>query len=95
MADGLTALLGSAVPSKLMSTELLETRVYRVISDLFNVPAESLTPASSAETIELWDSIGHLNLVLALEEEFGIRFSPDQADNMINVDSILHTLRGA
>ena len=78
-----------------MSTELLETRVYRIVSDLFNVPAESLTPASSAETIELWDSIGHLNLVLALEEEFGIRLSPEQVDSMLNVDSILQTLAGS
>jgi acyl carrier protein len=75
-----------------MSTQLLEPRVYRVISDLFNVSAESLTPASSAETIELWDSIGHLNLVLALEEEFGVRFSPEQVDNMIDVDRILQIL---
>jgi acyl carrier protein len=78
-----------------MSTQLLEPRVYRIISDLFNVPAESLTPASSAETIELWDSEGHLNLVLALEEEFGMRFSPDQVDNMIDVHSILQTLAGS
>lgn len=78
-----------------MSTELLETRVYRIVSDLFHVPTESLTPASSAETIELWDSIGHLNLVLALEEEFGIRFSPEQVDSMLNVDSILQTLAGS
>lgn len=75
-----------------MSTQFIETRVYRIISDLFNVPAENLTPSSSAKTIEAWDSIGHLNLVLALEEEFGLRFSPDQVDSMTDVDSILQNL---
>lgn len=75
-----------------MCTQLIETRVYSIVSDLFNVPTASLTPTSSGETIQLWDSVGHLNLVLALEGEFGVRFSPEQIDEMVDVGTITKLL---
>jgi len=39
-----------------------------------------VTPESSPETIESWDSVQHLNLVLALEEEYGFEFLPEEMD---------------
>ena len=67
----------------------VEGRVYRIVSELFDVPVSSLSPASSPATIESWDSMGHLNLVLALEEEFGIKVPPDRMDAMVDIGSIL------
>lgn len=63
----------------------IEHRLYRVAGDLFAVPPQALSHSSSPNDIELWDSIGHLNLVLALEQEFGVRFSPEQVDGLIDL----------
>jgi acyl carrier protein len=57
-------------------------------SDLFATPAERLTPDSSPETIESWDSIQHLNLVLALEEKFGLQLSPEEIEQMNSIGQI-------
>ena len=54
-------------------------------SDLFGVPADRIGPASSPQTIETWDSIQHLNLVLALEERFGLQLSPEEIEQMKSV----------
>ena len=54
-------------------------------SDLFGVPADRIGPASSPQTIETWDSIQHLNLVLALEERFGLQLSPEEIEQMRSV----------
>lgn len=54
-------------------------------SDLFGVPAERITADSSPETIEAWDSIQHLNLVLAVEEKFGVQLSPEEIEQMKNI----------
>jgi acyl carrier protein len=54
----------------------------------------SLTEASSPDTIPAWDSLNHLNVIMAMEQEFGVEFSPDDAMNMVDVSRIRSLLRG-
>jgi acyl carrier protein len=54
-------------------------------SDLFGVPADQVSAASSPQTVENWDSIQHLNLVLAVEEKFGLQLSPEEIEQMKTV----------
>ena len=80
---------------KPMPAQPVERVVCRIVSELFEVPDGNLSVDSSPDTIERWDSIGHLNLVLALEQEFGIRFSPDQIEQMTGVGAIVTILQRA
>jgi acyl carrier protein len=64
-------------------------RVLRALSQIMDVPADQLGDASSPDTIDAWDSLRHMNLVLALEEEFGIKFSDEQIMTMSSVERIL------
>jgi acyl carrier protein len=54
-------------------------------SDLFGVPADRITATYSPETLENWDSVQHLNLVLALEEKFGMQLSPEEIEQMKSI----------
>ncbi len=69
-------------------TEQTLQQVRRIAADIFSVPAGSITAASSPEQIESWDSVQHLSLVMALEEEFGVQFSPEDFDRMKNIGTI-------
>jgi acyl carrier protein len=60
-------------------------QIRSMASDLFGVPSEQITVASSPQTIETWDSIQHLNLVLALEEKFSLQLSPEEIEQMKNI----------
>jgi acyl carrier protein len=71
----------------------LENRVKRIVSDIFSVPLSELTAQSSPETIASWDSIGHLDLVLALEQEFGVRLEPNEVPQMGDVEKIGQILK--
>lgn len=73
-----------------MSTVL--DRVRQAASDVFGVPIAELTEASSPQTIEPWDSMGHLNLVLALEQAFAVQFSPEEIAAMTTVQLAADTL---
>jgi len=64
-------------------------RVQTIAADVFKVPVGEITPRSSPETIATWDSVQHLNLVLALEEAFGVQFEPEEMDGMVGIDRIL------
>ena len=67
-------------------------RVRQAVADVFGVDAAGVSAASSPQTIEAWDSMGHLNLVLALEQSFGVQFSPEEIAGMTSVQLVLDTL---
>jgi acyl carrier protein len=60
-------------------------QVRGLASDLFGVPSDRIMTESSPQTIEAWDSIQHLNLVLALEEKFNLQLSPEEMEQIRNV----------
>ena len=71
-------------------------RVRRVVSDVLGTPIEEIDEDSSPDTIETWTSSAHLNLVLALEAEFQVCFSDEDATEMLSVrliEMILADLR--
>jgi acyl carrier protein len=63
-------------------------QVQAIASDIFGVPAGKITADSSPETIETWDSMQHLNLVLAIEEKFGLQLSPEEIEEMKSVGAV-------
>ena len=70
-----------------MTPTILE-QVRQVASDVLSVPTDRISADSSPETIETWDSIQHLNLVLALEEKFGLQLSPEEMEQMRSIGQI-------
>ena len=62
----------------------MESRIKAVMAAVFEVPVDEITDESSPDNIESWDSLKHMNLVLALEEEFNIRFEDDEIVEMMN-----------
>lgn len=67
-------------------------RVRGVVSDVFGVELDSIGDGSSPDTIDAWDSLGHITLVLALESEFDVSLSPEDALDMLSVALIQRIL---
>jgi acyl carrier protein len=80
-------------PVEGMTPEVLE-RVRGVAADVFMLPEEQLRPESSPENVECWDSVQHLNLVLALEQQFDLQFEPEEMDQMKSIGQIAALLSG-
>jgi acyl carrier protein len=64
-------------------------RVVRAVSQIMGVAEQQVTDTSSADSLDTWDSLRHMNLMLALEEEFGIKFSDEQIMTMSSVGRIV------
>jgi len=71
----------------------VEHKLKRIMADVFDVPVEEINEHSSAHTITAWDSLKHINLILALQKELGIRFEDEEIPTMINYHIILSTIR--
>jgi acyl carrier protein len=63
-------------------------QVRDIASDIFGIPADKITADSSTETLENWDSMQHLNLVLAVEEKFGVQLEPEDIEQMKNIGAV-------
>ena len=69
--------------------EHVESRVRRMVADVLGVPQAQVTRQTSPETIDTWDSIQHLNIVLSLEQEFGVSVPPEDIDKLRSVGDIV------
>lgn len=75
-----------------MEQQQLKEKIVNVMSLVFEVPATDINDDSSTDTIENWDSLRHLNLILALEEEFGVTIPDEEVGNMVNYKIVFHVL---
>ena len=62
--------------------------VRQTVAEVFAVDLEQVTADSSPESIEAWDSIGHLNLILSLEGRTGVNFDPEKVPQLTTVQAL-------
>lgn len=74
-------------------SKVLAEKLKEVMARVFNVGEEMITEDASPDTIETWDSLRHMNLVLALEEEFGVELTDDEVVEIISYKLIKIVLR--
>lgn len=71
----------------------MEERIKKVFSNVFNLDIETINNESSPDNIESWDSLKHMNLILALEEEFEIEFDEQEIVDSMSYALIVHILK--
>ena len=70
----------------------MKNEVLNIVSQVMNVPVDQLNDNSSPQTISNWDSLKHMNLILALEENFNVAFSDYEIVEMLSVGKIIESL---
>lgn len=72
-----------------MGREEVFERLNEVFRDVFDDETITVTENTTADDIEDWDSLEHINLMAAVESEFGIKFSMGQIMTMKNVGEMV------
>lgn len=68
-----------------MSREEVFEKLNEVFRDVFDDESIIVTDVTTADDIEEWDSLEHINLLAAVEQEFGMKFNMGQVVSMKNV----------
>ena len=50
----------------------------QIVSDILESPLDEVSDDTSPKTTRNWDSLRHINLVLALEQKYGVKFAPSE-----------------
>ena len=61
-----------------------EDKLKQVLADVFGVDVKTINDTASVDTVAGWDSLHHLNLVLALEQQFNIVLSGEEAVQILS-----------
>lgn len=66
----------------------MKEKIRKIMSLVFEIPAESIEDNATIDVIENWDSLNHMNLIVALEEEFNIRFTDEDILYLLSLQKI-------
>ena len=72
-----------------MTREQIFEALNEVFRDLFDDEAINVTDTTTAAEIEDWDSLEHINLIVAVEKKFGMKFSMGEVNKMKNVGEMV------
>ena len=79
---------------KYKTREAVYERLNKVFQDVFDDEDITVNDATTSAVIEDWDSLEHINLVAAVEQEFGIKFTMGQVVTMKNVGEMVDIILG-
>jgi acyl carrier protein len=75
-----------------MTHDEIHKRLTAVFRDTFDDPSLEITDATTADDISDWDSITHITLITAVEEEFKVSFSTKDVKSLANVGDFIRLI---
>lgn len=71
----------------------IKQRILAVMGTVFEMDVADIPENAAPKVVENWDSLKHMNLVLALEEEFQLRFSDEEVIDLLNLPTIILVIK--
>lgn len=78
-----------------MTRETIYEKLNEVFQDVFDDDSITVNAETTSDDIEDWDSLEHINLVSAVEKEFGVKFTMAQVVGMKNVGEMVDIILNA
>lgn len=73
-----------------------ETEIFAKLEEIFEDVFDekvSLTADTTANDVDDWDSLSHITLMAAVEDEFGIKFTMKEVSSMKNVGEMVDIIK--
>jgi len=72
--------------------EIVE-RLTEIFRDVFDDDSIELRDEMTAADVEEWDSLNHINLIVAVEKSFRVKFTTQEVANLANVGEFIALLK--
>jgi acyl carrier protein len=69
-------------------------KIQKIFRDVFDNEEMILDRHTKASDVQGWDSLAHITLVVAIEKDFGIKFSIDELQQMTNIGNMIDMIEG-
>jgi len=71
----------------------VDETVENLLSEVLQIPAPKITEDLTMKDVDAWDSLKHMELIVSLEQSFGIELSFDEIVSMRSVGEIKRVLK--
>jgi acyl carrier protein len=78
----------------MMSGPEIKERLTDIFRDVFDDDSIEINDAMTAKDIEEWDSLNHINLIVAVEGAFKVKFTTKEVTNLANVGEFIALIAG-
>ena len=68
-----------------MNSQQVPSSLRDILADILEISPVEVTPNLKADTVESWDSFRHLQVILAVEGEYGVQFDPQRIPELTSV----------
>ena len=68
-------------------------KLRRIVANVLGVSPDEIQKSSSPREFPQWDSAAHIDIVLSVEVEYGVRFSPGEMMESLSVGALEDVLR--
>ncbi len=76
-----------------MTTEEIYEKLTGIFHEELDNDAIVITPETTADEIEEWDSLSHIQLIVAIEKAFKIRFTSSEIQSWNNVGEMVDCIK--
>ena len=67
-------------------------RIRQIVADIAQNDVASVTTDSNSQNLNGWDSVAQINIIVAIEEEFGVTFDPEDIHTLNSVEKIINAV---
>jgi acyl carrier protein len=75
-----------------MNTEQIYPEIREIIADVLDQPDIQINADTAADDVEGWDSFNHINIVVAVEAHFGVKFHTAEIEEVRNVGELVELI---
>ena len=72
---------------------MIKEQIKKIMTEVFLIESSLVNDKISQKNTGQWDSLNHLNLIVEIEEEFDVSFSPEQIGSMTSLKIILDEIK--
>ena len=76
-----------------MSRQHVPSSLRDIVADTLEIEPEEVTPETSTDSVESWDSFRHLQLILSVEGEYGVQLDPQVVPDLTTVAKLQAALQ--
>lgn len=67
----------------------IKEKVFEIIANVLNVNVDEITLESTVGDFPSWDSLGQLNILQSVQDEFEVEFEPEEMMDIEDVNDII------
>ena len=71
----------------------MEDKIKEILATVLEIDQSDVNNDTNPNTVSNWDSLRHMKLVFAIEDEFGVQFSDDQIIQLTDVGKIINCIK--